>query len=264
MRAGQEGTATVNVCVDTEGKLTQAPTLVISSGFTSIDDGALNLATAGSGHYRPATENGVAVRGCGAFRIAFKLRDDPSLPLDDPLFPTIAGRIRELDAELTRRVAGLQQEVGTTPLQAALSAGPGSERIVRQYARSLDSFLDEYVGITADFLDDVDYLTKSPDMPPGERVVFGEVWPARRGAIAAHLRKVIGSMRDIVRAMDDLGDYLGYSAPRKPADGGGTGESNNPDEDPQIVAIRQRAIRALETLQRTIGSMGERPPAAAH
>lgn len=257
-RAGQDGTATVKVCVDTEGKLTQPPTLVVSSGYAAIDAGALNVATEGSGHYRPASENGVAVRGCGSFRIAFKLRGDPPvLPLDDPLFPTISGRIRELDAELGRRVGELQKRLGGSPLRPiALSAGPSSEKAIRQYARTLDSYLDEYVGITADFLDDVDYLAKSPDMPVGERVVFEEVWPDRRGAFAAHLRKVIGAMRDIVRAMDELGDYLGFSAPRKlRADD--SIEGGNPDDDPQIVAIKQRAQRALETLQSAIGSTGK-------
>jgi len=257
-------TATVNVCVDTEGKLTQPPTLVASSGYTSIDAGALNLATAASGHYHPASENGVAVRGCGAFRIAFKLRDDPVLPLDDPLFPTIAGRIRELDAELTRRVAELEKGLGSSPMQQITpSAGPTSERAIRQYARTLDSFLDEYVGVTADFLDDVDYLTRSPDMPAGERVVFGEVWPDRRGALAAHFRKVIGAMRDIMRAIDELGDYLGFSAPSKLHTDGSAG-GGNPDDDPQIVAIRQRARRALETLQSAIGSMGESAQTGTH
>ncbi|TLY91210.1 MAG: energy transducer TonB, partial [Gammaproteobacteria bacterium] len=46
-----------------------------SSGSARLDDGALKLAHAGSGHYRPTTEDGRPVDSCYVFRIRFELRD---------------------------------------------------------------------------------------------------------------------------------------------------------------------------------------------
>ncbi|HEY7887761.1 MAG TPA: hypothetical protein VIC29_06000 [Steroidobacteraceae bacterium] len=40
-----------------------------------IDQGALRLASAGSGHDRPTTESGQPVSSCYAFRISFRLED---------------------------------------------------------------------------------------------------------------------------------------------------------------------------------------------
>jgi TonB family protein len=72
-RIAETGAATVQVCVDTPGRLTADPTLTRSSGSRRIDDGALNLAKAGSGHYRPTTEDGQPVHSCYPYRIRFEL-----------------------------------------------------------------------------------------------------------------------------------------------------------------------------------------------
>lgn len=262
-RAGQEGTATVKVCVDTAGLLIQPPKLVGTSGYGSIDTGALNLAAAASGHYRPAMENGVAVVGCGAFRVNFKLAADAVLPIDDTLFPIISARVRGLDAELTRRTLEMNKGLDVPQIQQILlSRGPLTEREIRRFTRTLDSFMDEYAGLAADFLEDVDYLTKGPGLPVGEQVVFTEQWADRRGAVAAQVRKVIGAMRDVVRSMDELGDYLAFSAPRRtPVDA--SASSENADDDPQVAAIRERARAALEKLQNVLGRIGETQRAAA-
>jgi protein TonB len=74
-RLGETGTTVVSVCVDPRGTLTAAPTILDSSGIRQIDEGALRLARAGSGHYRPTTENGQPVSACYAFRIRFQLED---------------------------------------------------------------------------------------------------------------------------------------------------------------------------------------------
>jgi TonB family protein len=73
-RLGQEGTTTVQACVDRGGRLTTAPTIVSSSGVAGLDAGALRLAKAGSGHYRPSTEDGQPVSSCFEFRIAFHMK----------------------------------------------------------------------------------------------------------------------------------------------------------------------------------------------
>jgi TonB family protein len=75
IRRGEQGIATVRACVDGSGRLTSNPTIVQSTGSSRLDDGALTLAIAGSGHYRATTENGKPVNSCYAFRIRFDLRN---------------------------------------------------------------------------------------------------------------------------------------------------------------------------------------------
>jgi TonB family protein len=75
-RLDETGAAAVRVCVDPRGRLTAAPTIFQSSGIAQLDQGALRLARAGSGHYRPSTENGRPVTACYAFRVKFQLEDD--------------------------------------------------------------------------------------------------------------------------------------------------------------------------------------------
>lgn len=75
IRLGQAGLAIVSVCVNDRGLLTAAPTLARSSGFSSLDEGALKLAKAGSGHYRASTEDGRPVDSCYSVGMRFNLHD---------------------------------------------------------------------------------------------------------------------------------------------------------------------------------------------
>jgi TonB family protein len=74
IRQREEGVAAVQVCVNDKGKLNANPTLLQSSGYAQLDEGALKLAKAGSGHYRSTTEDGRAVGDCFAFRVRYKLK----------------------------------------------------------------------------------------------------------------------------------------------------------------------------------------------
>jgi TonB family protein len=74
-RLGEKGITTINVCVDGTGRLMAKPTIDQSSGSATLDEGALRLATAGSGHYRATTEDGRPVSACYPFRVRFQLRD---------------------------------------------------------------------------------------------------------------------------------------------------------------------------------------------
>jgi TonB family protein len=74
-RAGENGAATVQVCVGESGRLISSPTITQSSGNARLDDGALKLAKAGSGHYRATTEDGRPVNDCYSFRIRFELKE---------------------------------------------------------------------------------------------------------------------------------------------------------------------------------------------
>ena len=74
IRKGITGSTTVRVCTDDRGRLTGDPTLVQTSGSAGLDQGALRLARAGSGHYRASTEDGRAVSSCYPFRVTFTMR----------------------------------------------------------------------------------------------------------------------------------------------------------------------------------------------
>jgi TonB family protein len=74
-RMEEQGVATVRVCVDANGRLTSEPSTLQSSGSSRLDEGALQLAKAGSGHYRASTEDGRPVNSCYAFRVRFQLRN---------------------------------------------------------------------------------------------------------------------------------------------------------------------------------------------
>jgi len=74
-RMEEQGTATVRVCVDAKGRLTSDPATLQGTGSPRLDEGALKLARAGSGHYRATTEDGQPVNSCYAFRIRFQLKN---------------------------------------------------------------------------------------------------------------------------------------------------------------------------------------------
>ena len=74
IRKEEQGVATVSACVDTKGRLTSNPAILESTGSATLDEGALRLARAGSGHYQASTEDGRPVNSCYAFRIRFSLR----------------------------------------------------------------------------------------------------------------------------------------------------------------------------------------------
>jgi periplasmic protein TonB len=72
-RLGEEGTTLVEACPGANGQLTAEPKMVKSSGHPRLDEGALKLAKAGSGKYKPGTEDGKPVAMCFNFNITFRL-----------------------------------------------------------------------------------------------------------------------------------------------------------------------------------------------
>lgn len=74
-RLEEQGLVTVQVCVDTHGRLMGEPTVAQSSNSGRLDSGAVELARAGSGHYRPNTEDNRPVDGCYPIRIRFQLHN---------------------------------------------------------------------------------------------------------------------------------------------------------------------------------------------
>jgi hypothetical protein len=63
----------VTVCVNAKGRLSSDPLTAKSSGFSRLDEAARKLARAGSGHYIPSTEDGVATDSCYPLSVRFQL-----------------------------------------------------------------------------------------------------------------------------------------------------------------------------------------------
>jgi len=74
LRLSEQGSVSVQVCVAGTGRLTSDPAIAQSSGSARLDGGALALAKAGSGHYRPTTEDGRPVSSCFPLRIRFEMK----------------------------------------------------------------------------------------------------------------------------------------------------------------------------------------------
>jgi hypothetical protein len=234
-----------------------------SSGNDLLDSAGITVAAAGSGHYIPGTENGTDITSCTNFKVNFVLRHNtnPMLP-DDPRFPTISARIMALGAEYSRRAQETLSKIDRPGFMTSRAPSDAhSLQEIRQYARALDAYLDLSVSITADFLDDVEYLEKDPDIPAAERAAFSTVWPDERADLANGYRQLVGTARDAVRAMDDLADYVGFAISRPRASG--PDESTQvPAEDPQLTAIRERGRIVMERLQRALEAVGNAAPAS--
>ena len=76
LRWRREGTNSAAIvppwnCLSTEMARHDPP----HSGSARLDAGALQLAKAGSGHYRPTLEDGKAVNSCYSFRVRFESRN---------------------------------------------------------------------------------------------------------------------------------------------------------------------------------------------
>ena len=74
IRREEQGAATLRVCVDAAGRLTSDPSTEESSGSDRLDMAAIRLAKAGSGHYRPSTDDGRPVNSCYPVKIRFQLK----------------------------------------------------------------------------------------------------------------------------------------------------------------------------------------------
>jgi TonB family protein len=71
----EQGVATVKVCVAANGRLASDPALMQGTGRARLDEAALKLAKAGSGHYRATTEDGRPVESCYPLNIRFRLKN---------------------------------------------------------------------------------------------------------------------------------------------------------------------------------------------
>jgi TonB family protein len=73
LRAGIEGAADVQVCVDANGRMQGSPTIQRSSGNADLDRAATKVTR--EGRYARSTQGGRPVPNCHAFRIIFDVND---------------------------------------------------------------------------------------------------------------------------------------------------------------------------------------------
>jgi hypothetical protein len=73
--APPSGRSVLCVCVDEKGTLTQDPLIAESSGDSKVDSGAVKLARADSGRYKPPTFEGRPQKGCFRFAINFRRQE---------------------------------------------------------------------------------------------------------------------------------------------------------------------------------------------
>jgi TonB family protein len=73
VRLGEQGIATVQVCVDAAGRIAGKPAIQTSSGYKRLD-GAAVLWASEALRFVPATVDGVAVASCKGFRVNFTLQ----------------------------------------------------------------------------------------------------------------------------------------------------------------------------------------------
>lgn len=69
----ETGTAIVETCVGSDGRLSAAPRIVKSTGFPRLDRAALAYVRATSGDWLPALHRGVPVTDCHGLPIKFQI-----------------------------------------------------------------------------------------------------------------------------------------------------------------------------------------------
>jgi TonB family protein len=210
LRNAQEGRATLHVCLDPQGKLSAVPSIAESSGNSLLDAAAIQVGTATSGHYIPATKNGANVSWCGMLPVKFALRVDPR-------WPTLSRKLNLLNAEFRIRVEALRAEV------AALAHPPGASQFIpgnpehlmwlRQESEGTSGFLDDFDDMVTRWIDRIERLSSSDDIPESERNAWAESWPARRAAFEQIYRQFRSAGLDLVDIGTKLGDYVENAHP---------------------------------------------------
>lgn len=205
--AKQQGVSTVHFCVGADGKLSDIPSIAVSSGVVSLDSAAIELAKAGSGHYIPGSKNGANVHSCGAFEVRFKLVGELSLP-------ALSAKLRHINSQFKPRIVALMQNLHPPPDLSKIVPGDAEQlRKVREAAANLAAVLDQLEALMSDYMASIERLSRADDVPEAERSAFRTYWPALRDSIEGVMAQGIAATRSAVNAMNDLGDYVEAAQP---------------------------------------------------
>ena len=205
----QEGTAVVHYCVDAKGHLSELPSLDRTSGDDDLDGAALALAKAGDDHYVPAYEGGKATAGCATFKVHFELADDPN-------FPTLSRRSKQLTNQSRAQVLSLQRDLKLAQrppdLTVFVPGDPQQLRQLRNFVASAAPLVKQYDAFLADFVSKMDELGRADDVPEEERTAFSKSWQEKRAHID-QFRAAVLDMRAMLIAVTELADYVEKSKP---------------------------------------------------
>jgi TonB family protein len=242
---GEEGAVVVHFCVDEKGELSEDPTVDQSSGYDVLDKGALELAKAGSGHYVPGNEAGQAVAGCSRFKIAFVLKDDPC-------YPTLSRRGRQLGSQSRARAESLQQQalVQHPPdLTHFVPGDPQSLEQLRQFISGRSATVSDYEAFLVEFIGKMDELGRSNDVSETERNAFSQFWQKER----AYLGEVRAALLDARALLGTLTEVANYVENTQPAMPGAAGPSKlTAEQRAEIDDLLERARAEDDVQQRRL------------
>jgi TonB family protein len=196
-----EGTAVVSFCTDEAGRLSGMPAVVRSSGSDYLDAAAVLVATAGNGHYLPATRAGVAVDGCGKFGVRF-------LMFRDPRWPTIAGHVLRSDAAFAVRVRELHGAWRMPPPPATTPTVAQQLAALQDMSRKVSGALEPTVQLFSDYLVSLDQVSSEPDVPESERRAFLADWTPKRARLRQSFDEAVAALRGMVVVMNDMIAFL--------------------------------------------------------
>jgi TonB family protein len=146
IRRGEQGTPTVQACVDSTGKLLREPVVAISSGFQELDGAAIQVAK--DSRYRPGTRNGTALpESCIEMPITFRTQttfpDSPRVEAkmarpanpDDYYPPEARGR-REQGSPVVQACVGRNGKLLRDPVITDSSGFPSLDAAAIEVARA--------------------------------------------------------------------------------------------------------------------------------
>jgi TonB family protein len=239
LRAGREGAAIVAFCVDAGGNLSDAPAIAESSGDAAMDAAAIQLATAGSGHYTAATRDGLYVRGCGRFRVRFRMRVDPR-------WPTLSRKLIVLNAEFRAQEEALRDELGPPPSVGTFVPGDAGQLAALQRASSLvATALKRTDELANSYVESIERLGDAADIPEGERKAWNETWPARRDTFRLSTLVFDSAARKVLSAVNELADYVEQARPPLTV-----------EQRAEIDAIISRGRAAMEKMAAATKTLG--------
>jgi TonB family protein len=210
----QEGTTVVHYCVDANGHLSGDPTVERTSGDEDLDGAALALAKAGDDHYVPAYAAGKATAGCAKLNVQFALADDPA-------FPTLSRRAKQLTNASRPQVQSLQRELQLAQRPPDLTAFVAGDRQqlmqLRDFVAGATPLVKQYDTLLADFVSKMDELGRADDVSEAERTAFSKSWQENRTRIE-QLRASALDMRAVLTAVNEFADYVESAQPPQRAE----------------------------------------------
>ncbi len=240
LRAGREGAAIVDFCVDASGNLSGAPVIAETSGDAALDAAAIQLATAGSGHYPAATRDGLYVSGCGRFRVRFRM-------LVDPRWPTLSRKLIVLNAEFRLQAEALRDELGPVPSLGKFVPGDAGQLAALQRASSrVASALKRTDELASSYVESIERVSDAAGIPEGERKAWNETWPERRDTFRLSMMVFESAARNTLGAVNELADYV--EGARPPLIGPSGPQMPTPEQRAEIDAIMTRGRAAMEKM----------------